>query len=172
MGLARGLGPREVAEAAAVVAGQIDDPDPAEMADAFGVAVHAVPPGKLHGCRAQYLRVDGSLPVIQVDYTLRGIVLATAVGHELAHHIVWWWRIDLSAEDEEAFCDAVVRCWLAGRLDRLRGAAQGRDVQALCVQPYQIVEQQRPLHDRAISGLAARAEERALYDLMRMVELR
>ncbi len=106
----------EVADRAAGVAGH-GDPDAGEIAVAMGIALYAVPARRLHGCRAQYVRV-GEQPVIHVDEDLCGEDLAFTVGHELAHHLVWLWGVDVVGDAEEAFCDAIANHWLTARRRR------------------------------------------------------
>jgi hypothetical protein len=92
--------------------------DPIRIAWHYGVAVYAVPHDRLYFRWGQYMRA-GAVPVIHVDSRLLGVARRAVVGHELAHHLVWWYG--LSVRDEESFCDAVSRSFVRiGRLSAMR----------------------------------------------------
>jgi hypothetical protein len=99
------MNPDDLALAARVESRQ---DDPIRIAAYYDVRVYLVPCHRLHFRGGQYMRIGGQ-PVIHVDDQLRGTAKRAVVGHELAHHLIWWHCI--SVDDEELYCDAVARSW-------------------------------------------------------------
>lgn len=128
---------------------EAESEDPAEIASHLGVELYAVDPMRLIFRHGEYFRVEDQ-PIILVDATLGPPARLIVIAHELAHHIVFAWR--LNTPNEEAFCNAFADVLSARRFDR-RAAACLEDSERFVLDEFG--ESDRPLDDALVSAVVA-----------------
>jgi hypothetical protein len=127
--------------------------NPLVLARLYSVDVFAVPRSQMFFDGGQYIRTPSG-PRILVDDRLRGTDVVEVVAHELAHHLVWLWRVD--TDDEETFCARVAVAWLTGLVDLLpRSASRIKKTHLLPLDEAREIE--RPLDDGLVLGASGAA---------------